>query len=323
MDIHEQNKAALAPFLAALYDFDKARARRAAEGLFTPGAPVHMSHPFNRVTGQSALLEAGILPLAQCFPDLERRDTLIIAGRSAIGQNWVGCAGYYLGTFQKPWLTIPPTGQIGTVRFHEFYRFRDGQVVEVQALWDIADLMKQAGCWPMQSSLGREWTAPGPLNGGIPRIGDTPGSLAVVGTMLDALANPSPEVPLQAALAKAWHVNGNWYGPGGIGTARGVTTFLDWPRVPFLNAAPEQAADPECRNLFAEGDLVGFTMDSALSMASAEPAWIRAESPKTPLSIRSLNFWRIENGKIREAWTQIDLLHLYSALGTDILRQPH
>ena len=38
------------------------------------------------------------------------------------------------------------------MRFHEFYLFEDGKVVEFQALWDIPDLMMQAGAWPMAPS---------------------------------------------------------------------------------------------------------------------------------------------------------------------------
>ena len=43
------------------------------------------------------------------------------------------------------------------LRFHEFYRFVDNKIVEMQAIWDIPDVMLQANAWPLSPSLGLEW----------------------------------------------------------------------------------------------------------------------------------------------------------------------
>jgi hypothetical protein len=37
------------------------------------------------------------------------------------------------------------------------------------------------------------------------------------------------------------------------------------------------------------------------------------------ISLRSLDFWRVENGLIRENWVMVDLLHLYDQIGVDVL----
>jgi hypothetical protein len=47
------------------------------------------------------------------------------------------------------------------MRFHEFYRFEEGRVTEVQTLWDIPEVMMQANAWPMAPSLGLEFCIPG------------------------------------------------------------------------------------------------------------------------------------------------------------------
>ena len=95
-----------------------------------------------------------MLPLVHAMPDMERRDTIVVAGRAGTGTDWVGCCGYWYGTFERPWLGIPPTHRVATMRFHEFHRVIEGRVVEVQAVWDIPELMMQAGAWPMAPSLG-------------------------------------------------------------------------------------------------------------------------------------------------------------------------
>ena len=96
------------------------------------------------------------------MPDLERRDFIVMAGPANDGADWVGCAGHYLGMFEQPWLDIPPTRHAVAMRYHEFFRVADGRVVEMQALWDIPQLMMQADAWPMTPCLGVEWLVPGP-----------------------------------------------------------------------------------------------------------------------------------------------------------------
>jgi hypothetical protein len=128
---------------------------------------VHLANPFEDLDGPGALLDQAFFPLAEAIPDLERRDTIVIAGSAVdqvdqVDQDWVGCAGYYTGLFERPWLKIPPTRHQISLRFHEFYRMEEERVVEMQALWDIPEVMMQARAWPMAPSIGREWHVPGP-----------------------------------------------------------------------------------------------------------------------------------------------------------------
>ena len=88
----------------------------------------------------------------RAWPDVERRDWIVMAGEDEHGASWVGCGGHYVGTFIAPLLDIPPTGHLVHMRYHDFYRFEDGKVVEYQALWDLPEVMIQAGAWPMAPS---------------------------------------------------------------------------------------------------------------------------------------------------------------------------
>ena len=131
-DVHALNKAALAPLRAALYDYQADALQAALKQLFRPDAVVHLATPLEDLDGPEGLYQQAYAPLRQALPDLERRDTIVMAGPSPQGHNWVGCCGYYTGTFVRPWLDIPPTGHQVAMRFHEFYRMVDGQVVEMQ-----------------------------------------------------------------------------------------------------------------------------------------------------------------------------------------------
>ena len=61
---------------------------------------------------------------------IEGLGLLKAAAGQANGENWVGCGGFYTGVFERPWLDIPPTQHAVAMRYHEFFRFVDGKVVE-------------------------------------------------------------------------------------------------------------------------------------------------------------------------------------------------
>ncbi|GAM70452.1 hypothetical protein JCM19236_590 [Vibrio sp. JCM 19236] len=142
------------------------------------------------------------------------------------------------------------------MRFHEFYRIEDNKVVEVQALWDIPQLMMQAGVWPMVPSLGWEWNPPAPAsNDGLVAgtdIAQAQASLNLVGDMLTGLSKHATGGVEAMELEKYWHEKCSWYGPSGIGTARGIQGFRNWHQIPFLNALPNRRTKEGMGYLFAD-----------------------------------------------------------------------
>ena len=161
-DVHQHNRQVISQFRAALYDCDPAALPRQLRAVCAPDCAVHLGAPLEALPGgPDGLFEQGYRPLLDAMPDLERRDFIVIAGRSD-DDDWVGCAGHYMGTFEQPWLDIPPTSRAAAMRYHEFFRVADGRVVEMQAVWDIPQLMMQADAWPMTPSLGVNWLVPGP-----------------------------------------------------------------------------------------------------------------------------------------------------------------
>ena len=257
------------------------------------------------------------------FPDLERRETIRIRGTSGLGAEWIGVCGYWCGTFHEPFLDIPPTRRMAHLRFHEFSRLEDGRVVEFQGLWDLPELMMQAGVWPMGPSLGREWHVPGPAtqDGLGPHAYDGAAALNVVNDMLVGLGRHADGGPEAMGLERYWHSAMSWYGPAGIGTTRGLDGFRRHHQIPFLNAMPDRVGDPAKGHLFGQGDYVGFTAWPGMKMTLTGDGWLGIASSGQALTMRSLDFWRV-NPKtclIEENWVLVDLLHVWHQLGVDML----
>lgn len=326
MDRHTKNKELIAELRLAMYDFSESRVLKVLEKLFISEAVFRVCYPFGKKVGVDNFFMDVFTPFLHALPDLERRDTIVMAGPTQEGADWVGCCGYYTGTFSKAWLDIPPTGHQVAMRFHEFYRFEDGRVTEVQALWDIPEVMMQAVAWPMTPSLGREWQVPGPAtqDGIIQGPYDEPRSSATCQLIIDMLTamnrHPSEGGPEVMKMNKFWHPKMNWYGPSGIGTGRGIEGFRNWHQIPFLAAMPDrgQFADQITNHFFGDGDYVGVTGWPNMIQTLTDGGWMGVAPSGKRINLRSLDFWRVENGLIRENWVLVDLLDIYDQIGVDV-----
>ena len=324
---HTHHKTLIAPFRQALYRNDVPAARAALAEIMAPDCLVHMCHPYASFQGIDALFDCCFLPLSAAFPDLERRDFIVMAGATNEGNDWVGCAGRYIGTFVASFLDIPPTGHIAEMRFHEFYRFEAGKIVEVQAIWDIPELMMQAGAWPMAPSLGRALAVFGPATqDGLvqgPWDADAAGaSCNLVREMLAHLVkHPAQGGPEVMELGRFWHPHMMWYGPAGIGVARGIEGFRTWHQIPFLNAMPDRGThdDDLVFHFFGDGPYAAVTGWPNMLQTLSGDGWMGIAPTGKRIQLCSLDFWRIEEGRIRENWVLIDLLDVYRQLGIDVL----
>ena len=319
--IHNRNKARIGALRAALYDVDAGALRGQLEEIFAADCLVQLANPLETLDGAGGLYEDAYAPLLQAVPDLERRDFIVMAGASN-GGDWVGCCGHYMGVFERPWLDIPPTRHLMAMRYHEFFRLEEGMIVEMQALWDIPQVMMQAGAWPMTPSLAVEWVVPGPAteDGIVTAAYDeakSQASLDLVTAMLVALER-SPEGLAAMEIDRRWHRQMMWYGPAGIGSMRRISGFRNWHQIPFLKAMPDRSVFKDKGIFFGDGDYVAFTGWPGMNMTITGDGWLGIAPAKQEITMRSLDFWRCEKGLIRENWVLIDLLHVYEQIGVDV-----
>ena len=320
-------RALITPLRTAMANFDCVSVQSALGEVMTEDAIVHLCHPFGDLSGPQALYDAAYVPLFDALSDLERRDWIVSAGTDRDGNDWIGCAGHYVGTFTRRFLDIPPTGHFAHMRFHEFYRVADSRIVEMQAIWDIPELMMQAGAWPMVPSLGREIYIPGPasqdgLSFETRTANQSAHSLKTVIRMLSDLSrHPAEGGPEIMQAEKYWDPRVNWYGPAGIGTARGLAGFRHWHQIPFLSALPDRRGGTtgtlNC-HFYGDGAYVVATGWPNMQMTVTGDGWLGIAPSGQEITMRSLDFWRVEGEFIRENWVLVDLLDVYAQIGVDV-----
>jgi len=282
------------------------------ERLFSEDATVKLCHPFGTVKGAGGLMTGALTPLHEAMIDLERRDMIVLAGTTPEGQDWIGCMGNYMGTFTAPFLDIPPTGHLAHMRYHEYFRVDNGKVIEMQAIWDIPELMMQAGAWPMGPQLGQYLCTPAPMTqDGLTVSGDGQETHDHVMAMLTDLCkypgNPDPKV-----------MNLETYG---------ISGFRNWHQIPFLRGMPDRKLDDAgdlMSHWFGEGAYVCETGWPNMRLTITDDGWMGIAPSNKEVLLRSLDFWRREvggpnDGLIRENWVLVDLLDLYSQIGVDVL----
>ena len=326
---HAALREVLTPIRSAMYDWTPDGVRHAVLSSCAPDARFQLAHPFNTLGGPDAFVREALDVLHHAWPDVERRDYIVTAGPDSYGGHWVGCAGDYTGTFARRFLDIPPTGHQTSMRFHEFYRIEDGRITEMQALWDIAEVMIQAGAWPMVPSLGRDWRAPAPATMDGIRTGPRDDVLSernkahVIDMLTDMVKHPAEPVEAMR-LEHWWHEKFSWYGPGGIGTARGISGFRHWHQIPFLRGMPDRSGGYLGETyFFGDGPYVGETAWPGMTMHLSGDGFLGIVPTDTHVTGRSLDFWRVEDTpdgpKIRENWVLFDVLHVWDQLGVNVL----
>ena len=143
-------------------------------------------------------------------------------------------------------------------------------------------------------------------------------SRKLVSDMLAALGNYTTGGVEAMRLGDYWHPRFSWYGPSGIGTGRGLSGFRDWHQIPFLNAMPDRVGTLGKGDLFGDGDYVGFTAWPGMRATITGDGWLGIAPSGQKITMRSLDFWRCENGLIRENWVLVDILDVFRQIGVDV-----
>ena len=306
---------------------------------YHPDAEWRGSHPWNEVQGVAAIAQVFWQPLLHAFPDMERREQLLIGGQYQ-GRDYVGAMGHLCGRFQHDWLGLPATGQLLYLRYGEFHQLVDGRIVQSTVLLDVLDAVRQMGWWPLPPSPGFEGMWAGPLAGdGLVLTAQDPAqsaaslalSLAMQASLgaYDDTLNLGREGLLAMPQREFWHPHMMWFGPSGIGTSRGLDGFVDVHQLPFRTAFPRDPKLPQPVGMGQHGGSHYVRIgDGRFSATGGWPSrhmlhqgggWLGLPPTGRAITMRVMDFYSAEQGLIRENWVPIDLINVLLQLDIDVL----
>ena len=336
------NKRIVHEAMRRIAEADAASIEAILEEVYTGDAEFRVSHPFNEMATPKCMAGAYWKPLFAAFPDLERRDDVVIGGEYE-GDHLVGCVGNLVGTFTRAWLGIPPTGKTVYLRYGEYHKFADDgteRLSQTTAILDIVDFLQQIGFDPVPNTRGAmgRWLAPLGGQGVLTEDSDPKEGQATLQyvkdmqqalmdfkglTEAELLSDDNPQI-------KFWHDKMMWYGPGGIGMCRGMKGFVRHHQMPFRMGFPTRTYGNDLRAAgygrghyvkIGDGAFVGTGGWPSVVAVHGGAGWLGLESTGKTVQMRVMDFYHVHDGVIRENWVPIDVCHIMLQCGIDVLAQ--
>ena len=291
------------------------------ELLYAPDCNFNGGAPVYHCAGSSAINDRFWQPLIHAFPDLERRTDILMAGEFKDG-DWFASAGYLTGHFQNDLFGLKASGRPHFVRYGWFDRVIGDQVVESYVLLDLTRLMIETGQWTLRPQLGESWSPAPATQDGVSldaaNTAESDKSLKLVENMIAGLMSYDQKSLSSMGMKRFWTPQFQWYGPGGIGSARGHADYERAHQGPFLKAFPDRVGgNHKCR--IGENSYVASTGWPSLNATHLGDDWIGISATGKRITQRIMDFWRREDDMLVENWVFIDMVDLIGQFGIDLL----
>lgn len=228
---------------------------------------------------------------------------------------------YGTAFWQQELLGVPAPKKWIYFRVTDFYAGRklgpsSGQLYYNFMMIDFADLFAR---------VGRPVLPPAALPEGLVLTAaaddGVPAPLSVAAKNQDAVAaKKAAEAALfedwagtrPAPLARWWHSNLTFYGPGGVGVARGADEYRLHVLEPFWGAFENRSVTPKIFG--CEGNYCGAFGE--LRGRHVAP-WLGLKASGKHLTIRFAFHWRVVGGRVQEGWAIFDVPGVFAQLGLD------
>jgi predicted ester cyclase len=182
----------------------------------------------------------------------------------------------------------------------------------------MLDLMRQAGVFPWRPGLGVETFVPGPAthDGLVTPQGDVESkkNLRLVEEMHFTGLVQRDRASMH--MERYWTPDMMWYGPGLIGTTRGIDGFFEHHQEPWSTSIPD-ANGGNHLSRFADGPYVASTGWPSIYATHTGDIYGIPPTGK-PLEIRVMDWWRREGDLLAENWIFIDFPHAFLQLDIDL-----
>ncbi|WP_298839035.1 ester cyclase [uncultured Roseobacter sp.] len=286
--------------------------------------------PVGICTSAGAIIEKMFAPLRAAIPDLARQTHLFLGGDSSAhesgqgdGTRWVAGTGYFTGHATSPVFGIPAQDTALRIRWGEFLRFdAGGNVVHAQTILDFVDWFDQIGLGVLPPPRGAAHVYPAPTAyDGVLTEPQDPG---VTAETLDfgrrfifGGLNSFDEQDLSSmGMARFFHPNVKWYGPGGIGACLSLAEFENLHQQPWLRAFPDRKV-MHLESLFAEDRILAASGPMGVVGTHGGPYLGHAATGR-PIEVSGLDFWLRTGDRFTENWVFVDMVHLFAQMGISL-----
>jgi len=250
------------------------------------------------------------------FPETLFTQILFFGDRRVATTTTYGTA-FWKGNF----LGVPAPRQWVNLRITDFYSMREQTPGHVRICYnfmmiDWVDALRQ---------VGRRMLPPAPLQEGLvlpPAAND--GVPAPLSVLVQAQARNASQARAvaEAALQRdwagssnmvtGWNKNLTFYGPGGIGVARGIESYQEHVLRPFRASLVNRTASVELST--CEGNYCGlFGQLSGQGVRN----WLGLPTAGRSVSFRFAMHYRVVAGKVQEGWAIFDFPGLFTEVGLD------
>jgi predicted ester cyclase len=117
-------------------------------------------------------------------------------------------------------------------------------------------------------------------------------------------------------MARFFHANLKWYGPGGIGGCLSLKEFEDLHQRPWLVAFPDRQVQ-DLDNLIAEDRMVGASSFPGV-LATHTGIYQDTAATGNKIAFNGIDFWLKTEGKFTENWVFVDMIDLFNQFGVDL-----
>lgn len=255
---------------------------------------------FGDIVGVDGFTNDVLKPFYASFPDYHVVNEIEVASG-----DWVAATGILTGTPEDEWLGVPATGKSIVMRFSDFWRIDGGRLAENWVMVDNLGVMQQLAD-PEAEPWSPEWkqiyaTPEEPTSG--------QENIDLVHRMVDALNATDVD-----AQDEYWAEDMVWHGPPGFGVVHGIEAFKTEVLGQFFGAFPDFHGEFEIE--LADDDwVVGTGVVTGTHLGD----WFNISPTGKQMEMRYSDFWRIENGILKENWVMIDHLGVLEQLGVDPL----
>ena len=330
-----QNKQKIRGYLKKIFNQGLSKLDENLNNFFSNNIKINCFHPINEFEGINKFKSDFWIPLFNAFPDLERREQVVIGGTFK-DKIQVGTISTLSGVFKNSWLGIKPNFKMVNLKCCEIHELKDHKIIESHILIDVLDLIFQTGNRPINKSRGAEGHWLNPIN--TDGVSFFEKNLEISNASLEQSLemqrslNIKPELEavsdedlktklLNHPQKNFWHEQMIWYGPSGIGTARTLEGFVDNHQLPFRKTFKE-------RNYWKLGHYCElgdgkFSMTAGWNSIQAiygTDDWLGYKSENQLVTMRVMDFYHHDEGKIRENWVPIDVVHILNQIGIDVFK---